>query len=305
MRLYPLLACLVCSVATADTSFRDCDDCPAMVIVPGGSYLKGSPQDEPGRSDDERNHDEDDQVGPGGAQVKVTVPAFALGTHEISNKEFSLFVTDTTYEMRGGCRADLHRDGRYQPYPEATWDNTGREHKNDFPASCIDWFTANKYTEWLSRRTGKRYRLPTESEFEYARRAGSVTAFHFGTDREQLCRYANVPDASLKAVAPMYTTLDCNDGYWDLAPVGQFEPNAFGVYDITGNVWEWLADCYEPSYANAPTDGSALIVEGCEVRSIRGGSAAYDLSSLRAADRSDDPPDALYDGIGFRVARDL
>jgi formylglycine-generating enzyme required for sulfatase activity len=164
---------------------------------------------------------------------------------------------------------------------------------------------ATAYADWLSTKTGKLYRLPTESEFEYARRAGSATAYHFGTDPEQLCRYGNVPDATLEALAPMLTTLAYSDGHWDMAPVGQFEPNAFGIYDITGNVWEWLADCYEDSYANAPTDGSALIVEGREMRSIRGGSWGYDLSSLRAADRSDDPPDALFDGIGFRVARDL
>ena len=114
-----------------------------------------------------------------------------------------------------------------------------------------------------------------------------------------------MPDAEYGSVAPGRGALRCSDGYWDLAPVGQFEPNAFGIYDITGNVWEWLADCYEKSYANAPTDGSALITEKCEARSIRGGSWGYDLSSLRSADRSDDPPDALYDGIGFRVARDL
>ena len=262
MRLYLVPFLLFCSASFAETPFRDCNACPEMVVLPGGTYLKGSPQDEPGRSADVRNHDEDDLAGPGGAQVSVTVAAFALGTHEITNREFSLFVSETAYEMRGGCIADLHRDGRYQPYPEATWNHTGRRFDDALPASCIDWDAARAYTEWLSRRTGKRYRLPTESEFEYARRAGSTTTYHFGTDPEQLCRYGNVPDASLKAVAPVLTTLACDDGYWDLAPVGQFEPNALGIYDITGNVWEWLVDCYEDSYANAPVDGSALIEVG-------------------------------------------
>ena len=97
----------------------------------------------------------------------------------------------------------------------------------------------------------------------------------------------------------------CRDGFADMAPVGQFKPNAFGLHDMTGNVWEWLADCYERSYANVPADGSALVKDECSAYSIRGGSWGYDLPSLRSADRSDDPPDALFDGIGLRVARDL
>ena len=158
---------------------------------------------------------------------------------------------------------------------------------------------------WLGVRTGGRYRLPTEAEFEYALRAGSDTAYHFGDDPELLCEHGNVPDESRNAVSPELVTAACDDGFADMSPVGQFKPNAFGLHDMTGNVWEWLADCYERSYANVPTDGSALRKDGCEVHSIRGGSWGYDLPSLRSADRSDDPPDARFDGIGLRVARDL
>ena len=267
--------------------------------------MKGSPQDEPGRSEDSRNHDEDDLPGPGGSQVEVSVPRFTLGAYEITNREFQAFIEDAGYEMPGGCMADLHGDGTWDRYPEATWNNIGRPFANAHPASCIDWHAADAYARWLSLRTGAPYRLPTESEFEYARRAGSSARFHFGDDQEEWCRYGNVPDAALNALDPAGHTLQCDDGYPSIAPVGRFEPNAFGVYDMTDNVWEWLADCYEPSYANAPTDGSALIADPCEARSIRGGSWGYDLPSLRSADRSDDPPAVLYDGIGFRVARDL
>ena len=285
--------------------FRDCSTCPQMVVVPAGDFMRGSPQDEPGRSLDPRNHDEDDLEGPGGQRVRVSVPAFALGVYEVTNGQFAQFVDDSGYEMPRGCYSDADRDGIWGWDDEGTWTNLGREHMPDFPASCIDWCAANAYVRWLSVRTGGRYRLPTEAEFEYALRAGSDTAYHFGDDPEVLCEYGNVPDESRNAVSPELVTAACSDGFADMAPVGQFNPNAFGLHDMTGNVWEWLADCYERSYANVPTDGSALLKDGCEVYSIRGGSWGYDLPSLRSADRSDDPPDARFDGIGLRVARDL
>ncbi|MXY56177.1 MAG: formylglycine-generating enzyme family protein [Gammaproteobacteria bacterium] len=285
--------------------FKDCSSCPEMVVVPGGHFMRGSPQDEPGRDLDSRNHDEDDLEGPGGKRVKVSVPAFALGVFEVTNDQFSRFVEDSGYEMPGGCISDPDGDGIWTAEQAGTWKNLGREFRGDFPAACIDWHAANAYVHWLGLRTGGTYRLPTEAEFEYALRAGSDTAYHFGDDPELLCEYGNVPDESRNAVSPELVTTACSDGFADMAPVGQFKPNAFGVHDMTGNVWEWLADCYEPSYANVPTDGTPLVKDDCGAYSIRGGSWGYDLPSLRSADRSDDPPDILFDGIGFRVVRDL
>lgn len=285
--------------------FRDCSSCPEMVVVPAGDFLRGSPQDEPGRSLDARNHDEDDVEGPGGKRVRVSVPAFALGVFEVTNGQFVQFVRDTGYEMPSGCFSDANQDGVWTREAEGTWSNLGREFRLDYPASCVDRHAANAYLHWLGLRTGARYRLPTEAEFEYALRAGSDTIYHFGDDPERLCEYGNVPDQSLNAVSPEQVTAACSDGFADMAPVGQFKPNAFGLHDMTGNVWEWLQDCYERSYADVPTDGSALRKEDCCAYSIRGGSWGYDLPSLRSADRSDDPPDVLFDGIGFRVARDL
>ena len=291
--------------ASEAAPFRDCSTCPEMVVVPAGDFMRGSPQDESGRNLDSRNHDEDDLEGPGGKRVRVSVSAFALGVYEVTNRQFAQFVDDTGYEMPRGCYSDADRDGIWGWDEEGAWTNLGREHRPDFPASCIDLVAANAYVRWLGVRTGGRYRLPTEAEFEYALRAGSDTAYHFGDDPELLCEYGNVPDESRNAVSPELVTAACDDGFADMAPVGQFKPNAFGLHDMTGNVWEWLADCYERSYANVPTDGSALRKDGCEVYSIRGGSWGYDLPSLRSADRSDDPPDARFDGIGLRVARDL
>ena len=299
------LAVLAAVPTDAQARFRDCSSCPEMVVVPAGHFMRGSPQDEAGRNLDARNHDEDDLEGPGGKRVRVSVPAFALGVFEVTNEQFASFLEDTGYEMPSGCFSDANRDGVWGWDDTGRWDNLGREHRADFPASCIDRHAADAYVHWLGLRTGGRYRLPTEAEFEYALRAGSDTAYHFGDDPELLCEYGNVPDQSLNAVSPETVTTTCRDGFADMAPVGQFKPNAFGLHDMTGNVWEWLADCYERSYANVPTDGSALVKDECSAYSIRGGSWGYDLPSLRSADRSDDPPDARFDGIGLRVARDL
>ena len=182
--------------------FRDCSTCPEMVVVPAGDFLRGSPQDEPGRSLDSRNHDEDDLDGPGGKRVRVSVPTFALGVHEVTNGQFAQFVEDTDYEVSSGCVSDAHRDGVWGWDEAGSWNNLGREFRPDFPASCIDWHAANAYVHWLDLRTGGRYRLPTEAEFEYTLRAGSDTAYHFGDDQELLCEYGNVPDQSRNAVSP-------------------------------------------------------------------------------------------------------
>jgi formylglycine-generating enzyme required for sulfatase activity len=292
--------------AHADGSrFRDCTRCPEMVVVPAGSFLMGSPQDEPGRADDSRNHDEDDAEGVGGAQVRVTVPRFAIGVYEVTHREFREFIEDTGYEVGSGCFVDLDGDFQWTQEAQGRWDNPGRPLRDEYPVTCVDWHAAVAYTHWLSLRTGAVYRLPSEAEFEYARRAGSSSRYHFGDDQEALCRYGNVPDAMLNERLPNRKTTICRDGHATVAPVGQFEPNAFGLHDVTGNVWEWLQDCYRRSYAETPRDGSAFLAAGCSARSIRGGSWGYDLPSLRSADRSDDPPDLLWDGIGFRVARDL
>ncbi|MEL7184949.1 MAG: SUMF1/EgtB/PvdO family nonheme iron enzyme [Pseudomonadota bacterium] len=276
-----------------------------MTIVPGGKFLMGSPQDEPGRFDDSRNHDEDDTAGPGGSPVPVTVPTFAIGTYEVSNREFAYFVDDTNYEVPSGCIAWTQRDGKWYQHEPANWRDSGRVYNGDHPVTCVDWYTAVAYVEWLSVKTGMQYRLLSEAEFEYVRRAGSSDAYHFGSNPEEMCRYGNVPDASFAPVTTTKETLACDDGYWGLAPVGQFEPNALGVYDMDGNHWEWLADCYEDSLANIPRDGSPLLKDDCELRSVRGGSWGYSLTVLRSADRGEDPPHEVWDGLGIRVARDI
>lgn len=287
------------------TRFADCQGCPEMIALPGGSFLMGSPQDEPGRAVDERNTDEDDRPGPGGRQVRVTLPAFAMGAYEVTYGQFRAFVAATGYDGGGGCIADLARNGTYRAEPAAKWNNTGRPANDADPVSCVNWDDATAYVRWLSRATGKSYFLPSEAQFEYARRGGTTTPYFWGDRVEDACLHANVPDATTKRRAPTLRTIDCDDGVLHVAPVGRYRPNPFGLYDITGNQWEWLADCYRPSYADTPRDGRPFDARGCKVRSIRGSAWGYWLPDLRSADRSDDPHDLRGDALGFRVARAL
>jgi formylglycine-generating enzyme required for sulfatase activity len=306
--LFLLLAALgVCAGApslAAGARFKDCPDCPEMIAVPGGTVLMGSPQDEAQRDENKANNDEDDLEGPGGQQVRVAVRPFALGAYEITRAQYRAFLQSTGRPARGGCISILK--GEYRSHPEGRWDNTGGPNGDSLPVSCVDWYEARTYAAWLSARTGHHYRLPSEAEFEYALRAGTTTRFFWGDDQEQVCRYGNVPDAAFHAAAPSRAAFRCNDGYVLESPVGSFAPNPWGFYDMTGNMFEWLADCYHRSYAGLPRDGTPFESARCEARSVRGGSVGYywGLAAFRSADRSDDKPEEAWYGVGFRVARD-
>lgn len=297
------------------STFRDCRDCPLMAVIPQGSWLRRSPGDE---------------SSPVGEPVRVDVPGFALGVYEVTNAEFGRFIRDTGYKMRDGCYTDLDRDGVWTWDDTAIWNDLGEAFGPDLPASCIDWHAASAYVHWLGLRTGARYRLPTAAEFEYVSRAGNdglkeqaameVPASRSGgrnTVRPDdgvpdagtlmaartICETGNVPDAALNAVSPERFTYECNDGYPDIAPVGQFIPSPFGVYDLRGNVREWLQDCHKP--ARDPVDHRPPVEGNCEARAIRGGFWGSDLSEAGAEDGGHEPPGALYHGAGLRVARDL
>jgi formylglycine-generating enzyme required for sulfatase activity len=167
---------------------------------------------------------------------------------------------------------------------------------------------AQAYVAWLSQKTGKRYRLLTEAEFEYAARAGSTTVFSWGVDANSACAFANVADVATMATAwwrQNYTAVSCNDGAGYTMPVGRYQANAFGLFDMIGNVNEWVADCYVDGYGTAPTDGSAVEITNCQQRSVRGGGWSSVPYLARSAARTFAPANARLQVDGFRIARDL
>ena len=163
------------------------------------------------------------------------------------------------------------------------------------------------YAEWLSRNTSKPYRLPTEAEWEYAARAGSQKARFWGDGTEQACRYANVADRARRAVIWQNVEpsrfFNCDDGYAFTSPVGSFLPNAFGLHDMLGNVWEWTADTWHSNYDYAPDDGSAWMTGGAVERVVRGGSWNCHSPFFRAGVRNSVPRGNRDVRVGFRLAR--
>jgi formylglycine-generating enzyme required for sulfatase activity len=259
-RVAPLSLIHVKALKPHDT-FKECANCPEMVVVPAGSFTMGSPASEQDRSADE------------GPQHKVTIArAFAVGRFEVTFKEWDACVDG------GGC-------DDYTPSDEG-W---GRGRR---PVINVSWNDAQSYVDWLSKRTGKPYRLLSESEYEYAARAGTQTAYPWGN-----------------AVGKNNANCHSCGSRWDArqtAPVGSFAANRFGLYDMVGNVREWTEDCYHNTYIGAPADGSAWIQNAnCYDRVVRGGSYLLAPAFLRSASRYWFTTDYRLRYLGFRVARTL
>jgi len=307
-----LISGMALAVATAaahaqSQPFRDCLDCPEMVAIPPGSFIMGVPPGE-----EERERVPLQFAGLSVPQHRVTIgQGFALGRFLVTRGEFAAFVRDTGYQTGDRCwvfSADIYdRTYKFQEKPGFDWRRPGFAQTDRHPVTCVSFNDATAYVEWLSRKTGRTYRLPSESEWEYAARAGSPSARFWGDDRSQACRYANVADLTmfraLKLELDPEWNFDCLDGFTYTAPVGSFESNAFGLYDMLGNLWEWVEDCWNKNYQGAPTDGSAWISGECGRRVGRGGSWSTYARNIRVGYRSWGEPGNHGTNDGFRVAR--
>lgn len=260
MKKLSALALLLTAVTAAQgqtlkpgASFKDCGFCPEMVIVPGGSYQMGSPAKQGHKSE--------------WPQHKVTVPTFAAGRYPVTVEEYQAFIKATRHKPDGAV--DRFGGGKH-------------------PAVNLSRYNATAYVDWLSKTSGKQYRLLSEAEWEYAARAGSTGTLPFSAG--SIHRHANVAGGE--------------DRYHDTSPVGSFPANRFGLHDLHGNVWEWVQDCYDSNYEKTPRDGSAWDEDSCFSRVLRGGSFRTDGSTLSSAARRPvwriDPPSRS--DYGFRVA---
>ncbi|TAN52597.1 MAG: formylglycine-generating enzyme family protein [Methylococcaceae bacterium] len=282
-------------------TIQDCDICPKLIVIARGEFDMGSPANEDGRDENE-----DDQAGAGGKPIKVRIDyALAVGQYEITRGEFARFARETKHNPEGGC---YHWTGALELKPEYNWRNPGYEQGDNHPVTCVSWDDAQAYIQWLNGKSHQQYRLLSEAEWEYAARAGKGSRrFPWGDDPKysELCAYANAADKTLQKKLGWSPVAPCSDQYVYTAPVGEAKPNPFGLHDLHGNVWEWVADCYKDSYQGTSNDGSPVEETGCSRRVVRGGSWGFVPRYLRSADRSGDSPDFRDDDGGFRLARML
>ncbi len=278
---------------------------PPMVDVPAGEFRMG------GGKPYMRNEAEDPKSLP---IHSVRVPAFKMGKYEVTVKEFRQFVQATGYKVPEQCR---HEPGPrwFSGVTPGSYDRNALT-DNDFqPAVCIGWDAATAYAKWLSAETGKHYRLASEAEWEYAARAGSASVNPLGEDVNQICAHANVSDRSAEfaALSRFGASYDgfmggiatCDDGAGFASVVGLYQPNAWGLYDMIGNVSEWTQDCWNESHQNAPDDGSARLSGACDKRVVRDGS--WHWRNISASSRGGDgvPRDWIGAIEGFRLAQSL
>lgn len=238
--------------------FRDCPGCPELVEIPAGDFERGSPAGEPGHQASE------------GPLTRVRIGGdFALGRYPVTFGEWDQCLRE------GACR--------HKPNDRGWGRGTG-------PVFYVSWKDTQEYLAWLSSKTGKLYRLPSEAEWEYAARAGARTAYPWGNDVGR----------------GMANCKGCSEEPSDRTkPVGSFPPNGFNLFDMHGNVWQWVADCWNASYAGAPADGSPWLTGECERAVVRGGAWGLGPEDIRSARREGDNKELRSGRRGFRVARDL
>lgn len=246
----------------AGAAFAECRDCPEMVVIAPGTFVMGSSAQERKTLGVLAMFDRMEEP-----RHQVTIGyRFAVGRLAVTFDEWDACVAD------GGCNG-------YRP-DDAGW---GRGRR---PVINVNFADAQSYVAWLSQRTGQRYRLLSEAEWEYAARGGTDTWYPFGNAIDpSKANYGNHHDRT--------------------APVGSYAPNGFGLHDMTANVAQWVQDCHHEDYVGAPTDGSAWLSGPCTLRNVRGGGWSLSGWSVRVAQRIGDPPGARNNHLGFRVARDM
>jgi formylglycine-generating enzyme required for sulfatase activity len=273
---------------------------PDVVMIPAGEFTMGGVEGD-------RSPNADKAEAP---RHKVTIAKpFLMGRYEVTVAQYAEFVREQGQEVKGvACQDVDFRSGAYHPQPNMSWKTPpiftqGEDH----PVICVSWYDAKSYLTWLSHKTGQRYRLPSEAEWEYAARAGVSTIWLWGSDQEakDSCVLTNAADEAWKRRTEFRWAFNaCDDDYPFTAPVGSFQRNAFGLYDMIGNAWEWVEDCYVGGYEGAPDNGSARSSDNCEQRGLRGAGWLSSPTDTRLSARGKNDPKGRYYSVGFRVVRD-
>ena len=250
-------------------TFRDCDYCPEMVEIEKGSFFMGSDY---GRVEEQPIH-----------QVRIKYD-FAVGKYEVTRGQYAFFVENSSYPQEIGCETwDLPS---FNMNLTKSWVDPDFEQDENHPVVCVNWYDAQAYVDWLTEITGERYRLLSESEWEYVARARSSSMYNFGDNIDS-------------------TKANYGDEFRGTTAVGSYAANDFGLHDIHGNASEWVNDCWVDSYEYAPIMGEPVTGESCEKRVFRGGTWNNAAQYLRSAYRYAYLADFKLSGIGFRVGKQL
>jgi formylglycine-generating enzyme required for sulfatase activity len=296
----------IAQVLPANGAIKDCAECPDILTVAAGSFTMGAP----GVSKETLANE--------GPARKVDIRrGFGLSRSEVTVGQFRAFVEDSGHQPAQGCRSHVLRNGDilWETVADRNWANPGFAQTDDHPVVCIAWADAVAYAEWLSRKTGQTYRLPTEAEWEYAARAESQKASYWASFREtgglndfidnmSACGHANVRDRKTRGPElgnTNWSAFGCDDGAVFTTPVGRYKPNAFGFVDMLGNVREWTAHCYS---ATAPDDATPASPGTCDSVAVRGGAWNNKESDVRFTRRWEEPASVASSQIGMRVLRE-
>ncbi len=302
----PLIALLCVAATPPPASFADCPDCPTMVIVPAGTATLGSTAQERATAGIVPLFG--NREGPT-YRVAFARP-YAIGRTEVTRGQYRAFIEATHRADPPSCGIHMAKGDSWGPQPGYNWHNPGFAQDDAHPAVCVSYDDAVAYTAWLSAKSGKPYRLPSDAEWEYAARAGTVTPWYWGASPEAGCAAANLLSAGTaqaigwpRSIAGRFV---CADPRSFTVPVARFPANAFGLYDMAGNAFEWAADCNNPDNRDAHADGSPRTTGDCTRHYLKGGAFHTPFWLTRSAVRGAPiPADLHMFAIGFRVARSL
>ncbi len=252
--------------------FRDCPECPLMIMIPAGEFIIGSPGSEAGRRSNESPQ----------KSISFARP-FTISRYEIQFRQFAAFVKDSAYKAVTPCRANGE-----EGIGKVDWQEPGvKQPTAEHPVVCLSWYDATAYAKWLSEKTDRRYRLPSEAEWEYVARAGTVTPYWFGAD-----------------ITPERANFGKQHG--GTTPAGKFDDNPFEVFDVNGNVWEMTEDCWGDTLRRVPVSGVSELGAGdCARSPLRGGGWASDKRQVRSAYRRAMYRNEARNTVGFRLVREI
>ena len=282
-------------------TMTDCPDCPKLVTIPPGTFEMGLRAEE-AQADDIPHMQQQAELPMHGVTVRE---AIAMGQTEVTRGQFAVFVAETGYQSLG-CMVNNGKTWLLDR--SKSWRDPGFSQDDEHPVVCVNYDDAKAYTDWLARKTGKRYRLPTETEWEYAARAGTTTGLPWADKPPLACAHAKVADRSHAArfsQKPAEMFFPCETGYAFTAPVAHYQANPFGLSDMYGNVREYVADCWNPTYWGQGLGTVARTTGSCDTAVLRGGGWFDAPPNIRPARRFREDRAQRRADQGFRVVKEL